>query len=141
MGLIYNEIKADLFSLSEKYYLAHCVSADYVLGAGIAVEFAKRFDMRRFLRTYGSGKYPACIKADRVFNLVTKEKCNHKPTMKTLEASLILLRGFINSENIKYLAMPKIGCGLDGLNWEEVRELIKKTFADTDIEITVCYIR
>ena len=32
------EEKRDLFDVSEDYYLAHCISADFALGAGIAKE-------------------------------------------------------------------------------------------------------
>jgi len=41
-------------------------------------------------------------------------------------------------ENIKYLAIPKIGCGFDRLSWGKVREILNKTFKGTDIEILVC---
>jgi hypothetical protein len=49
--MIYKEEIRDLFSVSEDYYLAHCISADFALGAGIAVEFVKRFNMRKKLQT------------------------------------------------------------------------------------------
>lgn len=42
--MIYKEEKRDLFSVPDNYYLAHCTSADFALGKGIAVEFDKRFD-------------------------------------------------------------------------------------------------
>lgn len=41
---------------------------------------------------------------------------------------------------IKYLAMPKIGCGLDRLQWGKVREIIQDKFKDLDIEIEVRYL-
>lgn len=41
-------------------------------------------------------------------------------------------------EQIQYLAMPKIGCGLDRLQWGKVREIIKDVFNDVNIEILVC---
>lgn len=34
--------------------------------------------------------------------------------------------------------MPKIGCGLDKLEWDKVEEIIKETFKDCDIDILVC---
>lgn len=40
--------------------------------------------------------------------------------------------------NIKKIAMPVIGCGLDRLNWNDVSEQIKNVFANTDVEILVC---
>lgn len=47
----YQEIKKDLFTVDDKYYLAHCISSDCKLGAGIAVEFQKRFNLRsKFLQ-------------------------------------------------------------------------------------------
>lgn len=38
------------------------------------------------------------------------------------------------------LAIPKIGSGLDRLEWEKVRILIHQVFADTEIEIVVCFL-
>ena len=44
-------INGDLFKIAkETDYLAHCISKDYVLGAGIAVEFQRRFQLREKLR-------------------------------------------------------------------------------------------
>lgn len=40
--MIYKEEKRDLFSVPNDYYLAHCISADFALGKGIAVEFNKQ---------------------------------------------------------------------------------------------------
>ena len=44
--MIYKEEVRDLFSVSEDYYLAHCISADFGMGKGIVVEFNKRFDIK-----------------------------------------------------------------------------------------------
>ena len=43
------EIKKDLFTMPNDYALAHCISADFALGAGIAKEFDKRFNCRKRL--------------------------------------------------------------------------------------------
>ena len=40
--------------------------------------------------------------------------------------------------NIKLLAMPKIGCGLDRLQWDKVKFMIEETFVDLDVEIIIC---
>lgn len=37
------EEQGDLFELDTSYALAHCISLDCAMGAGIAVEFDKRF--------------------------------------------------------------------------------------------------
>lgn len=48
--MTYNERQQDLFSVSDEYYLAHCISADFGMGKGIVVEFNRRFDMKHKLR-------------------------------------------------------------------------------------------
>ena len=89
----YTEEIRDLFSVSDDYYLAHCISADFALGAGIVVEFNKRFDMRAVLKENYLGylayynKYHLrgdCILEDRVLNLITKSRCFHKPTLQSM---------------------------------------------------------
>jgi hypothetical protein len=132
------EKKMNLFEVDEKYYLAHCISSDYAFGAGIAVEFAKRFKLKQNLKIKGTGIYPDCIQVGKVFNLVTKNKYWNKPTYKSLEESLILMKDIICERDVKYLAIPKIGCGLDRLSWGKVREIIQEVFKDIDIEILVC---
>ena len=39
---------------------------------------------------------------------------------------------------IRKIAMPIIGCGLDGLKWDKVSTIIKNIFNNTDIEILIC---
>jgi hypothetical protein len=145
----YREERLDLFSCSSEYYLAHCISSDFALGKGIAVEFNTRFDMRNklisnyypdLLNYYLSHGFSGrCIQVDRVFNLVTKLKYWNKPTLQSLEESLYEMKFLIVSQQVKKLAMPRIGCGLDRLNWDEVSNLIQRIFTDVDIEILVCY--
>jgi len=136
--LILREEKRDLFTVDKKYCFAHCISADYALGAGIAVQFQKRFKLKNKLKSIGNGNHPECLNVDGVFNLVTKAKYSHKPTYNSLKESLIQMRDIMLYCNCKYVAMPKIGCGLDRLQWGKVREIIKEVFKDTAIEILVC---
>lgn len=137
-------MKSDLFSLSDSYALAHCVSADFAMGAGIAVQFVKRFDEKKFLKSQnckwnGQG---FCIfdEKNKVFNLVTKKLVIFKPTMDNLILSLEDMKKQAVEKNITKIGMPKIGCGIDGLKWSEVSKCVQSVFENTDIEITVCYI-
>jgi hypothetical protein len=41
--LCFTEVKGNLFQCDDNVSLAHCVSLDFKMGAGIAVEFKKRF--------------------------------------------------------------------------------------------------
>ena len=44
--MIIREEKRDLFTVPHGYYLAHCISGDYALGAGIAKQFVEVYNMR-----------------------------------------------------------------------------------------------
>lgn len=144
--MIYKEEKRNLFSVDDSYYIAHCISADFALGAGIAVEFNKRFDMKNILKS----KYPnflhdyitynyngMALIEGRVINLITKERYYNKPTYQSLTEALTVAKYRIPS-TCKKIAMPLIGCGLDRLQWNRVSAIIKEVFADEDIEILVC---
>lgn len=145
--MTYKEEVRDLFSVPDDYYLAHCISGDYALGAGIAVEFNKRFDMRRKLKEdysdYWSdmknfGYQGECILIDKVLNLLTKERYFHKPTYVSMRDSLKCMKIVCRANGIKKVAMPLIGCGLDRLKWDKVSAMIQEIFANEDIEILVC---
>lgn len=144
--MFFNEvIGQDLFKVPQGYYLAHCISGDYALGAGIAVQFAEHYNMREKLHKrfpIADGvKFANVGKAllvDNVFNLVTKARCFHKPTYDTLYETLVDMREQCENLDIKKVAMPLIGCGLDRLNWEKVVDVIIDVFDDLDIEILVC---
>lgn len=145
--MAYKEEVRDLFSVPEDYYLAHCISADFGMGKGIAVEFNKHFDMKNKLQY----KYPDyvnqwhsskmighCIREGRVFNLITKERYWHKPTYLSITFALKQMRTLCYLNDIKKIAMPIIGCGLDRLEWNKVSKIIQTLFEDRDIEILVC---
>lgn len=139
------EINGDLFAVPQGYYLAHCISGDFALGAGIAKQFDKEYNMRfKLFRDYPIeigekfGYVGKALLVDNVFNLVTKPKCYHKPNYDTLIDTIIDMREQCETRNITKLAMPKIGCGLDQLDWSRVREIIEEVFEDYDIEILVC---
>lgn len=135
----------DLFTVSQGYYLAHCISGDYALGAGIAKQFVENYNMRFKLHK----NYPIpdgekfanvgqALLIDNVFNLVTKARVFHKPTYETLYNTLCDMRVQCEDLDITKLAIPLLGCGLDRLDWEQVLDIIEDVFDGMDIEILVC---
>ena len=141
------EKQCDLFTVSEDYMLVHCISADFAMGAGIAKEFTRRGVKRALLSndTYTDVKekvglcfmtYATNWKAE--CNLITKEKYWQKPTYDSLRQSLENLCSQIRDSSYMRLAMPRIGCGLDRLEWSKVKTIIENVFIHTDIEILVC---
>ncbi|MBR3741693.1 MAG: macro domain-containing protein [Clostridia bacterium] len=132
----------DLLSVPQGYYIAHCISADFALGAGVAKQIDSIFNMRESLRLlYPSPfKVPSCLPVGNVFNLVTKERYWQKPTLDSLREAVGLMKACAVKMGVKKIAMPKIGCGLDKLDWEDVTIMIQDVFSDTDIRILVCYL-
>ena len=148
--MTYNEINGDLFTAPKNSLLVHCISADFALGAGIAKAFADKYNLRNILCQTGmKGDWNGegyCIITHshdgdkerwKVANLVTKERCYFKPTYETLKQSLLALCDLCEKYHYFSLAMPLIGCGLDGLEWEKVSALIQEVFKDHKINIMV----
>jgi hypothetical protein len=134
-------IQKDLFTMPQGYYLAHCISADFALGAGIAKVFDEVYNMRfKLFRNYDNYEYKGgdALPIDNVFNLVTKHKCWHKPTYASLQESLESMRDQLEFLGAKKLAMPWIGCGLDKLARDNVYGIICEVLECTDIDIVIC---
>ena len=51
-----------------------------------------------------------------------------------------MMRDLVIENDIKFIAIPKLGCGLDRLQWGLVRNNIEFVFKDTDIKILVCHL-
>lgn len=146
----YTEIHGDLFAAvgTQPYplMLAHCISSDANMGAGIAKEFRHRYrNMSRWLDCQAYQR-PLPIGKVRIWketpvltigNLVTKAKYYQKPSYAALQASLESLIPVIKAGNIKTLAIPAIGSGLDNLKWPHVKSMLYKVFKDVDIDIVV----
>lgn len=138
--MTFQELEQDLFTVEEGYLLAHCISADAKMGAGIAVAFCQHFDLNS-LREQASSKpldVGSCYRVGRVLNLVTKPKYWQKPSYATLTAALEDMRNQCVQAGIDKIAMPRIGCGLDRLRWDKTRQIIQEVFEETDIDILVC---
>lgn len=148
-------LNQNLFEADIKNVFAHCIGRDGKLGAGIAVSFEAIYPgLRKFIQDkYKKNETttPGIVRAvfyetkfnkNRViYNLITKEYSREKPTIENLEDSLILLKEQMIENDEKFLAIPKIGSGLDKLSWEyDVIPAIKRVFMNTDIEIKIYYI-
>lgn len=133
--------KRDLFTMPQGYYLAHCISSDFALGAGIAKTFDSVYNMRfKLFKNYPDYKYVGgdALLIDNVYNLVTKPKYWHKPTYDSLREALEMMKEQMDFIGATKLAMPKIAAGLDRLEWTKVYDIICEVFEDTDVEIVIC---
>ena len=131
----------DLFTMPHGYYLAHCISADFTLGAGVAKAFDSVYNMRfKLFKHHPDYEFNGgdVLLVDNVFNLVTKNTRWDRPTYDSLRESLEMMREYMEFLDVTKLAMPKICCGRDRLSWDEVYDIICEVFEDTDVEIVIC---
>ena len=116
--------------------LVNTVNTVGVMGKGIALQFkqafpanfsayekaAKRAEIepgRMFVYEMGSFTNPRYI-----INFPTKRHWRGKAHLEDIEAGLQDLVRVINTKGIRSIAIPPLGCGNGGLDWEEVRPLI-----------------
>jgi O-acetyl-ADP-ribose deacetylase (regulator of RNase III) len=134
------EAEGDLFSSDEA--ICHCVSRCLHMGAGIAVRFKKLFGRVDELKSQDAPVGGMCfIKDERrerfVYYLVTKQRYFHKPTYESLKQSLECMKNHALEHGVAKISMPRIGCGLDGLEWDRVKRIVGEVFAGAGIQITV----
>ncbi|XP_052845642.1 ADP-ribose glycohydrolase OARD1 [Drosophila gunungcola] len=136
----YKEIKGDLFSCKSDYSLCHCVAADLRMGKGIAVKFRNKFGQLLNLQKQNVQPGGVAIIHDQqryIYYLITKKSSWGKPTYELLHSSLVAMRQHMISHQVTKLAMPRIGCGLDGLKWPKVKELVCTVFQLDALELVV----
>ena len=135
---IMKEVIGDIFESEEA--LCHCVSKDFKMNKGIAKVFRKKFKNTEQLKKSCTGVGGiAVIKHEGryIYNLVTKDRYFQKPTYTNLKKSLKEMKEHAVKNGVDRISMPKIGCGLDGLEWKIVKEIIKETFYECNTHITV----
>ncbi|XP_034230351.1 uncharacterized protein LOC117639073 [Thrips palmi] len=140
------EIKADLFAYARSNYaLAHCVGADLKMGKGIAVEFKHRFGHQQYL--LDQGKVPGqvavlpgnmCNREAPIFYLVSKAlSYSYGPRWQDFVSCLQELRQLCEQMGIKYVAMPRIGCYNDHLEWCNVEAELYRIFQFSPVSVFV----
>lgn len=130
----------DLFSCPPDQALAHCISQDCHMGAGIAVLFKDKFKGVGELKHQNKqpGQCAVLTRDGRfIYYLVTKTQASQKPTYENLRNSLEDLKSHCLHNQVTKISMPRIGCGLDRLQWDKVADILEQLFKQTDITITV----
>ena len=131
---------------SKAQALVNPVNGVGIMGKGLALEFKNRYP--KMFQSYKD----AC-KEDRlkigdlqvfnageilIINFPTKGDWKESSDMNYIISGLVTLKEHVIPENkIESISMPQIGCGLGGLDWNEVKAVIEKYLADVDTDIYV----
>ena len=127
----YQETTDDLLSVPVYYYIAHCIPADLTFGG----ETAKRIDALMGIRAslqeicYLDPVYIGdCILVRNVYSLIASpKKYTHADINDLIDCIYNLAEDCIMND-VKYLAMPHIGCGHNRLDWNKIKPVIIEAF-------------
>jgi O-acetyl-ADP-ribose deacetylase (regulator of RNase III) len=107
------------------------------MGKGIALQFKKKYPemyegYRRACETgdITPGRMHVFERSDGfnpryIINFPTKRHSRSPSRMEDIEAGLAALKAEIEKRGIRSVAMPALGCGNGGLDWQEVRPAIE----------------
>lgn len=140
--------KGSLFEVDEGTALAHCVGQDLKMSAGIAVKFKRKFVKDQMKQLIDQRKAVGQVLTQevngrKIFHLITKRKTTEKPEegyWEDFKRAIQNLKVECIKNKVNSLAIPKLGCGLDQQSWPQVKKLLNKTFAKTQIKVVVYYI-
>ena len=129
--------------LEQPNSIGHCIFADAQMSKGFAQFLSER--VPRLKRTCKRAHllkdqvFPFRDSSSRryIYNLVTKEKYSDEPDLQTLATTLQNMQAHATMHGVSTIAIPKIGCGLDQMNWQDVVKLLRDIFAYSDIQIVV----
>ena len=143
-GKLDEPVKTNFFELIHKNgnlfesqdSLAHCISSDFKMSAGIARSFKRKFPYN-FPESINSPLFVQQVEDRFIYHLVTKKRFSQKATYDSLRQSLEAMTNHANKHKFTQIIMPKAGCGLDRLEWHKAERLIKEICAQSSLTITV----
>ncbi|MFN8437035.1 MAG: macro domain-containing protein [Cytophagales bacterium] len=135
---------------SEASALVNTVNTVGVMGKGIALQFKNMFPNN--FKSYSIACKNKELKVGQllitedesllsgkkiIVNFPTKTNWRLPSEYEYIEKGLIELAKIINERNIKSIAIPPLGSGNGGLDWNKVKQLIENHLSSVDCEIFV----
>lgn len=136
--------RGDLLS-SRAQTLVNTVNCVGVMGKGVALEFRRKYPtmykdyVRMCERQLVRPGEPYCYGAGerQIVNFPTKGHWRSQSRLSDIERGLAILEKHYADWNITSIAVPPLGCGNGGLDWDDVRPLIERHLAHLPIDVEV----
>lgn len=142
----FEEKVMDILEVPNKYFIVHASSCDLEMSSGLAKILDNSYDLVDGIKrkinwneNYSHELLGDSILFNKVYTLFVKENSYDKVTSENLKSAIFNLRDMVEEEGVHFLAFPTICCGNMGMKWSEVKNIIKSTFYDTDVEILICH--
>lgn len=122
--------------------IVNTVNCVGVMGRGIALQFKKLFpdNFKAYKKACDNGEVTPgkmfVFEEDSwnnpkfIINFPTKRHWRGKSKLEDVDIGLIALKKIIQEKNITSIAIPPLGSGLGGLNWNDVKKLIGNHLSD-----------
>lgn len=134
-------LSGDLFE-AKAAALVNAVNCVGVMGRGVALEFKRAFPAN--FDAYKSACARGDVRLGEVFvferpessspqfiiNFPTKRHWRSKSRLDDIERGLDDLAAVIDQRSMDSVALPALGCGLGGLEWDAVKALIESKLGD-----------
>lgn len=130
--------------------LVNTVNTVGVMGKGIALQFKEEFPANfatyKIACSTGTlvpGKLLITREANNagiektIINFPTKLHWRNPSKYEYIKDGLVELADVLQKNNIKSIAIPPLGCGNGGLNWETVKKMIVEALENIDSEIYI----
>lgn len=142
----FEEKVMDILEVPNKYFIVHASSCDLDMSSGLAKILNNSYDLVDGIKRkinwnehYSHELLGDSILFNKVYTLFVKEDSYDKVTSENLKSAILNLRDMVEDEGVHFLAFPTICCGNMGMKWSGVKNIIKSTFYDTDVEILICH--
>lgn len=135
---------------SEAQALINTVNTDGIMGKGIALQFKKAFptnfklyqeacknnniDIGKLFYAFDSNITSG---SKLIINFPTKKSWRKPSEYSFIESGLDDLINIIKDKKITSIAIPPLGAGNGGLEWERVKKIIEQKLEDLDLDIFV----
>jgi O-acetyl-ADP-ribose deacetylase (regulator of RNase III) len=137
--------EGDLFTAEGLRAWAHGCNCAGAMGAGIAVEFKRRFpgmfdEYRRRCAdgTFGLGDVFPWSEGDRiVYNLGTQPHWRKRAELPAIEKALATMVSLAEKDGVPRIGLPRVGAGLGALDWSLVRAALTTAGERTGVELVV----
>jgi len=139
-----NDIKGDLFSAPDDA-IGHGVNIYGLMGAGVAKVIHNKFPAT--YNTYWTHCATAQLKPGTnlitgesrgagikyIFNMATQIAPGSDARYDLVELCFLEARVQLEYLGVESIAIPRIGCGIGGLDWDKVKTTIEKVVSDVEV--------